>query len=114
MPISYSARPPRAKRYSVRSRSTWTSCGRRPAPSVSRAPGGVGDPGVLSITSRDPGAPTIEYIGVSGGIFKDMLIHDFDVFRWMLEDEALTLFATGSCLTDQAIAGVGDIDSTAV
>ena len=76
--------------------------------------GEIGDPEMLSITSRDPGAPSIEYIGVSGGIFKDMLIHDFDVFRWMLEDEALTLFATGSCLTDQAIAGVGDIDSTAV
>jgi myo-inositol 2-dehydrogenase/D-chiro-inositol 1-dehydrogenase len=43
-----------------------------------------------------------------------MLIHDFDIFRWILDDEALSLHATGSCLTDQAIAGVGDIDSTAV
>jgi myo-inositol 2-dehydrogenase/D-chiro-inositol 1-dehydrogenase len=43
-----------------------------------------------------------------------MLIHDFDIFRWILDDEALTLFATGSCLTDPAIGGVGDIDSAAV
>src|SRR5881275_1065486 len=43
-----------------------------------------------------------------------MLIHDFDIFRWILDDEALSLFATGSCLTDPAIGGVGDIDSTAV
>ena len=76
--------------------------------------GEIGDPEMLVITSRDPGAPPIDYIGTSGGIFKDMLIHDFDIFRWILDDEALTLYATGSCLTDQAIAGAGDIDSTAV
>src|ERR1700687_1628157 len=64
--------------------------------------------------ARDPGAPSVEYLGTSVGIFKDMLIHDFDIFRWILDDEALTLFATGSCLTDPAIGGVGDIDSTAV
>ncbi len=78
------------------------------------AAGEIGEPEMLVITSRDPGAPPIEYLGTSGGIFKDMLIHDFDIFRWILEDEALTLFATGSCLTDPAIAAVGDIDSTAV
>jgi len=76
--------------------------------------GEIGEPEMLVITSRDPGAPPIEYLGTSGGIFKDMLIHDFDIFRWILDDEALTLFATGSCLTDPAIGGVGDIDSTAV
>jgi myo-inositol 2-dehydrogenase/D-chiro-inositol 1-dehydrogenase len=74
----------------------------------------IGEPEMLLITSRDPGAPSIEYLGSSGGIFKDMLIHDFDIFRWILDDEALTLFATGSCLTDQAIASVGDIDSAVV
>src|ERR1700687_1630349 len=78
------------------------------------AAGEIGEPEMLVITSRDPGAPPIEYLGTSGGIFKDMLIHDFDIFRWILDDEALTLFATGSCLTDPAIGGVGDIDSTAV
>src|SRR5204862_8270369 len=48
------------------------------------------------------------------GIFKDMLIHDFDVFRWILNDEAASIYATGSCLTDPAIGGAGDVDSTAV
>jgi myo-inositol 2-dehydrogenase/D-chiro-inositol 1-dehydrogenase len=43
-----------------------------------------------------------------------MLIHDFDIFRWILADEAATVYATGSCLTDPAIATAGDIDSTAV
>ena len=76
--------------------------------------GEIGDPEILIITSRDPGAPPIDYIGRSGGIFKDMLIHDFDVFRWLLEDEAATIYATGSCLTDPAIGAADDIDSTAV
>jgi myo-inositol 2-dehydrogenase/D-chiro-inositol 1-dehydrogenase len=43
-----------------------------------------------------------------------MLIHDFDVFRWILADEAATVYATGSCLTDRAIGEAGDVDSTAV
>src|SRR5690242_20846044 len=69
---------------------------------------------MIVITSRDPGAPPVDYIKRSGGIFRDMLIHDFDVFRWILEDEAATLFATGSVLTDPAVGSVGDVDSTAV
>jgi myo-inositol 2-dehydrogenase/D-chiro-inositol 1-dehydrogenase len=76
--------------------------------------GEIGDPEMLIVTSRDPGAPPVDYIKHSGGIFKDMLIHDFDIFRWMLDDEADTLHATGSVLTDPAIADAGDIDSTAV
>jgi myo-inositol 2-dehydrogenase/D-chiro-inositol 1-dehydrogenase len=76
--------------------------------------GEIGDPEMLVVTSRDPGAPPVEYIKVSGGIFKDMLIHDFDIFRWILGDEAATVYATGSCLTDPAIAAAGDIDATAV
>jgi myo-inositol 2-dehydrogenase/D-chiro-inositol 1-dehydrogenase len=76
--------------------------------------GEIGEPELLVVTSRDPGAPPVDYIKVSGGIFKDMLIHDFDIFRWILGDEAATVYATGSCLTDPAIAAAGDIDSTAV
>jgi len=76
--------------------------------------GEVGDPEMLIITSRDPGAPPIAYIERSGGIFKDMLIHDFDVCRWILGDEAAVVFATGSTLTDPKIQAAGDIDSTAV
>jgi len=76
--------------------------------------GEIGDPEMLIVTSRDPGAPPVDYIKVSGGIFKDMLIHDFDIFRWILGDEAATVYATGSCLTDPVIATAGDIDATAV
>ena len=78
------------------------------------AAGEIGEPEMLVVTSRDPAAPPIDYIGRSGGIFRDMLIHDFDIMRWILDDEAASVYATGSCLTDPAIGGVGDIDSTAV
>ncbi|WP_306714487.1 inositol 2-dehydrogenase [Burkholderia dolosa] len=76
--------------------------------------GEIGEPEMLIVTSRDPGAPPLDYLRSSGGIFKDMLIHDFDVFRWILGDEAQTLHATGSCLTDPAVRDAGDLDSTAV
>ncbi len=81
------------------------------------AAGDIGNAEMLVITSRDPGAPPVEYIKASGGIFRDMLIHDLDVFRWILcadGDEAAWLSATGSVLTDPAIAAAGDVDSTAV
>ena len=79
--------------------------------------GEIGSPEMLIITSRDPGAPPVEYIKASGGIFRDMLVHDFDVFRWILcsdGDEAESLSATASVLTDPAIQAAGDYDSTAV
>ena len=79
--------------------------------------GEIGQPEMLVITSRDPGAPPVDYIKQSGGIFRDMLIHDLDVFRWILcadGDEAAWLSATGSVLTDPAVGAAGDWDSTAV
>jgi myo-inositol 2-dehydrogenase / D-chiro-inositol 1-dehydrogenase len=79
--------------------------------------GEIGNPEMLVITSRDPGAPPAAYIQASGGIFRDMLIHDFDVFRWILcadGDEAQWISATGSVLTDPSIRALGDMDSTAV
>jgi myo-inositol 2-dehydrogenase/D-chiro-inositol 1-dehydrogenase len=78
------------------------------------AKGEIGEPEMLVVTSRDPGAPPVEYLKRSGGIFRDMLIHDFDVFRWILDDDAATVYATGSVLTDPAVGTVGDVDSTAV
>ena len=78
------------------------------------ATGEIGTPEMLVVTSRDPGAPPIPYIRSSGGIFKDMLIHDFDIFRWILDDDAETVHANASCLVDAAIAEAGDVDSTAV
>ena len=59
--------------------------------------GEVGEPEMLVITSRDPGAPPVEYLKRSGGIFRDMLIHDFDIFRWILDDEADTLMQQAAC-----------------
>ncbi|HTT12958.1 MAG TPA: inositol 2-dehydrogenase [Burkholderiaceae bacterium] len=76
--------------------------------------GAIGDPEMLVVTSRDPAPPPIPYIRSSGGIFSDMLIHDFDLCRWILDDDAVSVFAAGSCLVDPAIASAGDIDSTAV
>ena len=79
--------------------------------------GEIGRPEMLVITSRDPGAPPVDYLKASGGIFRDMLIHDLDVFRWILcadGDEAAWLSATGSVLTDPAVGAAGDWDSTAV
>jgi len=79
--------------------------------------GEIGAPEMLVVTSRDPGAPPAEYLRGSGGIFRDMLIHDFDIFRWILcgdGDSAATLYATGSVLVDPEIAKVPDIDSSAV
>jgi myo-inositol 2-dehydrogenase/D-chiro-inositol 1-dehydrogenase len=82
------------------------------------ARGDIGTPEMLVITSRDPGPPPAPYLRQSGGIFRDMLIHDFDVFRWLLadegRDEAVWLSATGSCLVDPAVAQAGDIDSAIV
>ena len=76
--------------------------------------GEIGTPEMLVVTSRDPGPPPIPYIKVSGGIFKDMLIHDFDIFRWILDDDADTVFATATCQVDPAIGEAGDADCTAV
>ena len=76
--------------------------------------GEIGVPEMLIVTSRDPGAPPLDYLRRSGGIFRDMLIHDFDVFRWILEDPAVSIHATGSVLTDPVVGQADDIDSTAV
>jgi myo-inositol 2-dehydrogenase/D-chiro-inositol 1-dehydrogenase len=77
--------------------------------------GEIGELEALSVISRDPGAPPVEYLQRSGGIFKDMLIHDFDIFRWIFGEEAETVYATASALTDPSIATVAnDADTTAV
>ncbi len=76
--------------------------------------GRVGEVEMITITSRDPGAPPAEYIKVSGGIFRDMTIHDFDVARWLLGEEVETVYAAASVLTDPKIAELGDYDSATV
>ena len=76
--------------------------------------GEIGGVEQVVITSRDPGLPPLEYLKVSGGQFRDMTIHDFDMARWLLGEEPETLYATASCLVDPAVAGVGDVDSCMV
>lgn len=69
---------------------------------------------VLKITSRDPQPPPPEYVRVSGGIFRDMMIHDLDMARFLLPEEPVELYATGSCLVDPAIGQAGDVDTAVV
>ncbi len=76
--------------------------------------GRIGAVEMITITSRDPGAPPAEYIKVSGGIFRDMTIHDFDVARWLLGEEVATVQAAASVLTDPEIGRLGDYDSVNV
>jgi myo-inositol 2-dehydrogenase/D-chiro-inositol 1-dehydrogenase len=73
--------------------------------------GTVGDVEVVSITSRDPSPPPADYVARSGGLFKDMMIHDFDMGRWLLGEEPVEVFAIGSVLVDEAIGQAGDIDT---
>lgn len=70
-------------------------------------------PEVVVLTSRDPAPPPLDYLKQSGGVFKDMLIHDFDVCRWLVADEIVEIHATGACLSDGARAA-GDLDTAAV
>ena len=76
--------------------------------------GEIGDVEMVSITSRDPGPPPLEYMARSGGLFRDMTIHDFDMARFLLGEEPVSVSAVGSVFVDPAIGGVPDIDSAAV
>lgn len=76
--------------------------------------GRIGKVEMVSITSRDPGAPPVSYIERSGGMFRDMTIHDFDIARWLLGEEVETVQAAASVLVDPAIGQAGDIDSANV
>jgi len=78
------------------------------------AAGRIGKVEMVTIASRDPGAPPVDYIARSGGIFRDMTIHDFDMARWLLGEEVDTVQAAASVLTDPAIGTAGDYDSVNV
>ncbi|GGD48068.1 inositol 2-dehydrogenase [Pseudoxanthomonas indica] len=73
--------------------------------------GVVGTLESLQITSNDPSPPPPSYVAVSGGLFKDMAIHDFDMARWLLGEEVVEVFAAGSCLVDPEIGKLGDVDT---
>ena len=76
--------------------------------------GRIGEVEMITLTSRDPGPPPYEYIIRSGGIFRDMMIHDFDIARWLLGEEVATVQAAASVLTDPEIGKLGDYDSANV
>ncbi|MBI3451256.1 MAG: inositol 2-dehydrogenase [Rhodospirillales bacterium] len=78
------------------------------------ATGEIGEVEQVIISSRDPGLPPLAYLKVAGGQFRDMTIHDFDMARWLLGEEPVEVYATGSCLVDPAVARLGDIDSAMV
>ncbi|PUB14283.1 inositol 2-dehydrogenase [Yoonia sediminilitoris] len=76
--------------------------------------GRIGKVEMITLTSRDPGPPPYDYITRSGGIFRDMMIHDFDVARWLLGEEVTSVQAAASVLTDPEIGRLGDYDSVNV
>jgi myo-inositol 2-dehydrogenase / D-chiro-inositol 1-dehydrogenase len=76
--------------------------------------GEIGNLEQLTITSRDPAPPPLEYIPNSGGLFRDMMIHDFDMARWILGEEPVSIYSRGSCLVNPQIGKLGDIDTACV
>jgi myo-inositol 2-dehydrogenase/D-chiro-inositol 1-dehydrogenase len=76
--------------------------------------GAIGKVEIVSVFSRDPGPPPVSYIETSGGLYRDMMIHDFDIARFMLGEEPIEVTAYGSNLVDPAIGKAGDIDTALV
>ncbi|WP_428696439.1 inositol 2-dehydrogenase [Stappia sp.] len=76
--------------------------------------GRIGDVELVTILSRDPSPPPISYIERSGGLFRDMMIHDFDMARFLLGEEPVEVHAVGSSLVDPEIGKAGDVDTAAV
>ena len=77
------------------------------------AGGGIGALATLTITSRDPAPPPLEYVRRSGGLFRDMMIHDFDMARWMMGEEPVQVYARGACFVDPGFEAAGDVDTAA-
>jgi myo-inositol 2-dehydrogenase/D-chiro-inositol 1-dehydrogenase len=75
------------------------------------AGGEIGALETLHLISHDPAPPPADFIPTSGGLFRDFTIHDFDMARWLLDEEPAELFAWASCLVDPAIAAAGDVDT---
>ncbi|CAB4331649.1 MAG: inositol 2-dehydrogenase [Actinobacteria bacterium] len=76
--------------------------------------GKVGDVSLARITSRDPAPPPVSYIKVSGGIFLDMTIHDFDMARYVTGSPVVEVFAKGTVMVDKAIGEAGDVDTAVI
>lgn len=78
------------------------------------AEGKIGEPHIVRITSRDPAPPPVEYVKVSGGMFFDMTIHDFDMARYLIGSDVEQIYAEGAVLVDPGIGAAGDIDTAVV
>ncbi len=78
------------------------------------AAGEIGELELVTVISKDPGVLPLEYIAVSGGLFRDMTIHDFDMARFVLGEEPVSVTATAAALTDPGIAAAGDVDTACV
>ncbi|HEY9012018.1 MAG TPA: inositol 2-dehydrogenase [Devosia sp.] len=76
--------------------------------------GEVGEVELVTIISRDPAPPPVSYIARSGGLYRDMMIHDFDMARFLVGEEFVTVTALGGALVDKAIGEAGDVDTAAV
>ncbi|MHB1305236.1 MAG: inositol 2-dehydrogenase [Acidiphilium sp.] len=76
--------------------------------------GRIGSIELVSIVSKDPAPPPAAYIARSGGLFRDMMIHDFDMARFLLGEEPVLVQAQGSCLVDSEIGALGDVDTAIV
>jgi myo-inositol 2-dehydrogenase/D-chiro-inositol 1-dehydrogenase len=76
--------------------------------------GDIGALELLTIISRDPAPPPPAYIATSGGLFRDMMIHDLDMARFLLGEEPAELHAAASCLVDSAMGAAGDVDTAVV
>jgi myo-inositol 2-dehydrogenase / D-chiro-inositol 1-dehydrogenase len=78
------------------------------------AGGEIGAPRLLHIISRDPAPPPVSYVKVSGGIFLDMTIHDFDMARFLIGDEVEEIYTAGGVMVDPAIGAAGDLDTALI
>lgn len=78
------------------------------------AEGKIGEPHIVRITSRDPAPPPVAYVRVSGGLFLDMTIHDFDMARYLSGSEVVEVYAAAGVMVDPAIGEAGDVDTAVI
>jgi myo-inositol 2-dehydrogenase/D-chiro-inositol 1-dehydrogenase len=78
------------------------------------AEGKIGDPHIIRITSRDPAPPPVSYVKVSGGMFLDMTIHDFDMARYLSGSEVEEVYVAAGVMVDPAIGQAGDVDTAVI
>ena len=76
--------------------------------------GKIGDVEILILTSRDPGLPPVQYLENSGGLFKDMTIHDFDMAAFLLGELPTEIYSTASVLVDQKLKNINDYDTASL